>query len=240
MTTRKPGLCFDATGTLMELREDVGEVYRRIALDFGVDLPAWRLEDAFRRILARSGQPVAQGETESARVAAEKAGWFDLIRQVFQATDSTVRFADFSDFAGTLFEHYASDAAWRVRGAPGALRAFLTDLKRAGYPMTVVSNFDHRLEKILQDIDLESFFESLSIPSIVGQAKPDEAPFLAAADALDRSLDELVYLGDDSDDTLNAIEALGVRTIAVGGPGRDHLGWNDLRDRFDLPATLSP
>ena len=45
---------FDAVGTLIELREPVGETYARMARPFGVALPAWRVDDAFRRILKRA------------------------------------------------------------------------------------------------------------------------------------------------------------------------------------------
>ena len=47
----RAGLCFDATGTLIEMTASVGEVYHQVAHTFGVDLPADQLDDAFRRVM---------------------------------------------------------------------------------------------------------------------------------------------------------------------------------------------
>ena len=96
--TRHP-ICFDATGTLIELNEGVGEVYHRVALEHGVDLPAWRLEDAFLRILRRAPARGVEGETVAARRQGELDWWFERVRETFQATDSTACFSNFPTFA---------------------------------------------------------------------------------------------------------------------------------------------
>lgn len=233
-----PGLCFDATGTLIELTEDVGEVYRRVALRFGVDLPAWRLDDAFRRVLARAGMPVGDGATAATRRQAEAEAWSDLIRQTFQATDSTVRFDDFPEFAKSLFEYYAGSQAWRIRGQAQALHAALAALGREGFPMAVVSNFDHRLPRILQALGIKDYFDDILIPCDTGCRKPHAAVFDLAARQLDRPRRALVYIGDDPSETLERIAGLGVRTIAIGNdPGID-CEWTVLRERLRAPASV--
>ena len=65
------GLCFDATGTLIETAEPVGEVYRRVALQHGIDLPAWRLQDAFARVLRHAPERGTQGNDPEARRRSE-------------------------------------------------------------------------------------------------------------------------------------------------------------------------
>ena len=40
--SQRRAVAFDATGTLFEATESVGEVYARIARDHGIELPAWR------------------------------------------------------------------------------------------------------------------------------------------------------------------------------------------------------
>ena len=45
---------FDAAGTLIELREPVGEIYAREASAQGLSISARRLDDAFRRIFSRA------------------------------------------------------------------------------------------------------------------------------------------------------------------------------------------
>lgn len=222
MTIR--AVCFDATGTLIELRETVGTVYSRAARAVGIALPAWRLDDAFARVLQRSS-PLAQASTASAsraeREAAEIAWWGERVRQTFQATDSTVQFADPKAFARSLFEHYRGADAWRVR--PGAV-ALLKRLRAQGLRLGLASNFDHRLPDLLEALDLKDDFDRITIPIDGLGNKPDRGLFEALAEALGVRLDELAYVGDDAQAVLAAIAAHGIHVV-------------DARDLPDLGAV---
>ena len=220
-------VCFDATGTLIELRESVGTVYSRAARDVGVALPAWRLDDAFARVRRRApplALASASGTTRAEREAAELEWWSERVRQTFQATDSTVQFADPKGFARTLFESYRSADAWRLR--PGAV-ALLTRLRAGGLRLAVVSQFDHRLPDILEVMDLKGFFDRVSIPIDGLGTKPERALFEALAVPLGARLDELAYVGDDAPEVLAAIAGLGLRVF-------------DVRDLPDLAALADP
>jgi putative hydrolase of the HAD superfamily len=206
------GVLFDATGTLIEVREPIGETYRRIALAHGVDLPAWRLDDAFRRVLRHAPTRGLHGDDETARREGEVAWWLERLRQTFQAADSTARFADFPAFARAAFDAYRDPGAWRVREGVDSM---LDTLRAAGLPLGVVSNFDHRLPEILEALGLASAFATLEIPSRHGVAKPDRAIFAAAAEALGQPLEALAYVGDDPPERLEAIAALGLVVLDV-------------------------
>lgn len=226
-------LCLDATGTLIETAEPVGQVYRRHALEQGVDLPAWRIEDAFRRILAQAPPRGLAGATPAARRQGEIDWWRECVRQTFQATDSTARFSDFDAFARSLFDFYGQGAAWRVR--PG-VHEMLVILRARGLPLAVVSNFDHRLTRVIQEHDLIDFFEFVLIPSEAGLRKPDPRLLEQAADRLGVSLERLGYLGDDPPEVLAAIARLGVAVFDVreiGEPAR-------IPDLVVATATLPP
>lgn len=230
---KPPALCFDATGTLIEPTETVGAVYQRVAREYGVDLPAWRLDDAFHRILRGAPSRGVEGDSVDARSQGEVAWWFERIRETFQATDSTVHFENFPAFAQTLFEAYRAGHAWRPR--PGAI-AMLTELRRRNCPMAVVSNFDHRLPEILKTLDLAPFFETIVIPSRCGAAKPARAPFESAAKAMDRPLSDLIYLGDDATETLHAIASLGPRVCDI----REIDSLESVPNLVSTVATLRP
>ena len=99
---------FDAAGTLLLFREPVGETYRRFALDFGVDLPATRIEEAFRRILSRAEPMVFPGEPSERRRSLERAVVVAArCARTFRAADSTARFTDFDAYFDRLWNHYA-------------------------------------------------------------------------------------------------------------------------------------
>ncbi len=229
-------ICFDATGTLIETAEGVGEVYQRVAREFGVDLPAWRIEDAFRRILARAPARGVEGTSVAARRDTEIKWWSERVRETFQATDSTARFSDFPAFAAALFEAYRTAGAWRLR--PGTI-GLLEALQQKSRPMAIVSNFDHRLPEILEALDISLFFEAVVIPSTVGRAKPDRVVFETALSALApsaKTLEALLYVGDDSKETLRAIAELGLQVIDVHQSG----DFETLADRVLRAATLPP
>jgi putative hydrolase of the HAD superfamily len=226
-------ICFDATGTLIELNESVGDVYHRFALEHGVDLPAWRIEDAFRRILRRAPPRGIDGDTVAVRRQHEVDWWFERIRETFQATDSTARFDDFPAFAKALFDAYRTADLWRLR--PGATR-MLDLLRSRGRAMAVISNFDHRLPEILKGLDIVDFFSSIIIPSESGSAKPDRAVFEMASQALQAPIESLVYLGDDEKEALDRIADLGVRVFDIREIG-DLEAFPDL---VSSAATLPP
>ena len=209
---KRPGLCLDATGTLIEASQSVGEVYRQVALDFGVELPAERLDAAFRRVLRRAPARASDANTPEERRQAEVEWWTERIHETFEAADSSVHFDDFGAFAAALFESYREPGRWRPRAE---VVATLRELARQGFSMLVVSNFDHRLPKILQDIEITGFFEAILIPAQFGWRKPDRRLFELAAERLASSLENLVYVGDDAPAVLEAIGAQGVRVIDV-------------------------
>ena len=220
-------VCFDATGTLIELRESVGTVYSRAAREVGVALPAWRLDDAFARVLRRApplALASANGTTRAEREAAELEWWCERVRQTFQATDSTVQFAEPKAFARSLFEGYRNADAWQLR--PGAA-ALLTRLRAGGLRLAVASHFDHRLPDILEALDLAGFFDRVVVPIDGLGTKPDRALFEALAEPLGARLDELAYVGDDAPEVLTAIAGLGLRVF-------------DVRDLPDLAALADP
>lgn len=227
----RPGLCFDATGTLIEMSTSVGEVYAELAARFEVALPAWRLDDAFRRIISNAPPRGIDGKSVSEREANEVEWWTERVRQTFQATDSTVRIEDLRGFGRALFDTYCEASRWRT--LPGIPQT-LARLAAAGHPMGIVSNFDHRLPVILEAMDINMFFSVVEIPSKHGARKPDRRLFEAAATTLARELGELVYIGDDEPAVLDAIGRLGIRVLDVATLDR----FDALPDWLESPATL--
>ena len=229
-----PGaICFDATGTLIELNESVGDVYHRFALEHGVDLPAWRIEDAFRRILRRAPPRGVDGNSVVERRQHEVDWWFERIRETFQATDSTARFEDFPAFAKALFDAYRTADLWRLR--PGAAR-MLDLLRNQGRHLAIISNFDHRLPEVLKMLDIIRFFDFVAIPSESGSAKPDRVVFEMASQALRIPLESLVYLGDDEKEALDRIAGFGLRVYDVREIGE----LEAFPDLISSAATLPP
>jgi len=204
---------FDAAGTLIRPREPVGECYARLARAHGVALPAWRLEDAFRRVLASAPRMVFPGAPPAAIAERERGWWRDVVRAVFRAADQMQCFADFEAFFAALFAHYARPEAWQA--APGAQVA-LAALRADGRRLAVASNFDQRLPALLAGLGLDAALEAVLLPSALGAAKPDPAFFAAVAERLAVAPAAAVYVGDDPVQDLDAARRAGWRAIDAG------------------------
>jgi len=209
-------LLFDATGTLIELAEPVGETYSRIASIHGVALPAWRLDDAFARVRRRMPPMVFPDAPADEIAAREREWWRDLVRRVFLATDGTARFADFEAYFDALFAHFARGDAWRLR--EGAAPT-LAELARRGLRLGVASNFDLRLAQILEAVGITGFFEVVMTPGIARAAKPDRGLLQAALAALGESAATAACVGNDPAIDGEAARACGMRFIDVSAPG---------------------
>lgn len=206
------GVLFDAAGTLIRLREPVGETYARFAREHGVALPAGHVDDAFRRALRGMPPLVATAADPAESRAAERAWWRELVRRTFRAADGSAVFRDFEAMFDALFVHYAAPHAWSA--APGA-EAALRALRERGVRTGVVSNFDHRLAGLLAGLGLERWLEIVVRPADAGAAKPDPRIFLHALKALGLRPDEAVYVGDDADDDIAGAARAGLRAVDV-------------------------
>ncbi len=202
----------DATGTLIEVREPVGVCYARIATPFGVTLPAWRIEDAFQRILGQA-PPMLFPEVPTEQLAECERGWWqEIVRRTFLAADSTVRFSDFESFFNQLYRHYCGARGWALcRGAQPALAA----LRQSGLAIGIVSNFDQRLPKILELLEILDKIDSVTIPATCRARKPDRRIFEAALRSLGVAASEAIYVGDDPEIDVEAARAAGLRAVDV-------------------------
>jgi len=222
---RIQAVVFDAVGTLLHLREPVGETYARRAAQAGVTLPASRLEEAFGRVLAAAPPAVHPGTPLAGAASLERAWWRERVRETFRAADGVARFTDFDAFFEGLWEYYAGAAAWSVaRGARPALR----QLRAAGLRLAVLSNFDQRLRGLLRALELHAFFDTVTLPSDAGAAKPDRAIFDVCLKRLGLAGHRAVYVGDRAEEDLRGARAAGMAAIDV----------KELATLEDVPARI--
>lgn len=203
---------FDAVGTLIELREPVGETYARFAREHGMEIRPGAAQDAFVNAM-RAMPPMAfPGHAPSAVYASEREWWRTVVRSVFEATGTAAPPAQFDACFYRLFCHFAGSAAWRAAdGAADVLAA----LRRRGVRTGVVSNFDHRLRPLLDALGLVSLLDVIVLPSDVGAAKPDPRIFEYALEQLGVRAAEAIYVGDDADEDVAAAQRVGLRAVDV-------------------------
>ena len=217
---------FDATGTLIELREAVGVVYARIAAEHGVSIPASRIEEAFAQNFSQAPPLVFPNALPDEVPALERAWWRELARGTLRAADATARFRDFDAFFDAAWAIYASSDAWRE--ASGAREALIA-LRDVGTAIAVVSNFDRRLSPILEGLGLLTLVDAVILPADAGAAKPDPRIFQYALERLAVPAGEAVFIGDDAERDLAGARAAGLRAVDA----------RSLATLAELPTLLS-
>ncbi|MGI9591264.1 MAG: HAD-IA family hydrolase [Myxococcota bacterium] len=201
---------FDAVGTLIELREPVGETYARAAAEQGVEICPWRMGDAFRRIIASAG-PLVFPDAEPIELPALERGWWrQVVRSTFLAADSARRVPDFDACFEGLWRHFGSPAAWRLRDGAAEV---LSRLRESGLRTGIVSNFDGRLPALLQGLGLAALVDAVVLPSDAGAAKPDARIFQLALRRVGAAPSEAIFVGDDAEHDLEGAREAGLKAV---------------------------
>jgi putative hydrolase of the HAD superfamily len=208
---------FDAAGTLFDSREPIGRSYSRIAREFGVDASEEAVAARFRQVFhAADGLAFGPGLDESEIRRRERAWWRDRVAATFEPFG---KFRDFDAYFEALFAYFADPAHWQV--FPEASDT-LDRLKERGLKLGVISNFDHRLYRILDGLDLTRYFDSISISSEVGYAKPRREIFEAALSRLGAAASEAIHVGDSEHLDYAAAESAGIGAVLVDREREPH------------------
>jgi putative hydrolase of the HAD superfamily len=212
---------FDAAGTLFEPRIPVGESYARVAQKHGVNTTGTAVGAAFRRAFHESGGlAFGPGHAPSELRRMERAWWREVVAKSFASLGT---FADFDAYFDELFAYFADPANWVADSDAVAL---LTQLRRDGYQLGVVSNFDYRLYHILDGLELRGAFDSVTISSEAGWAKPDPRIFEVALARHGVAGNEALHVGDVPQLDAVGAHAAGIAAVLIDPEAEAQLATN--------------
>ena len=206
---RPLAVSFDAVGTFLHFAEPVPVTYTRFAQQYGLE--ATELTMRRRLDLAFQAAPsMVAPEGEDGR-AFERQWWMTLAARVYGcALDDTDFIACFDE----LFTYYASPEAWRVHESFGPM---LLQLREMDVKLAVISNFDARLDSLLDTI-LPGLFDVVALPGNSGSEKPEKGIFTYAAACMDVSPERMMHLGEDEEEDVAAAQAAGLRSLRWSYP----------------------
>jgi putative hydrolase of the HAD superfamily len=201
---------FDAAGTLFETSQPVGETYANIARADGVDTSAEALNAAFRRTF-REAIPLAFGPGRKAGElrSLEREWWRGLVAKTFA---NFGQFRDFDGYFDTLFEFFADPTHWT---ADPHASSTLRSLRQLGLTLGVISNFDFRLYRILGGLGLARWFDSITISSEAGYAKPSTMVFETALRRHQLTAAEALHVGDSEHLDVAGAAAAGLTAVLI-------------------------
>lgn len=206
---------FDAAGTLFEPREPIGRTYARLAREFGLDAPEDAIAASFRRAFgAAPGLAFGPGFQHHELRRLEREWWRHRVAETF---DPIGKFPDFDAYFDALFSCFANPGHWiaDVEAAP-----LLRRLKSDGLKLGVISNFDHRLFRILDGLDLTRHFDSITISSEAGYAKPRREVFDAVLARAGVTAPDAMHVGDSEHLDFVPAAALGMGAVLIDRENR--------------------
>ena len=184
---------FDAMGTLFGLKHSVGEIYQQYAAKYGVRADAELLDRAFIKSF-KSAPPLAFSNTESSAIAAREFDWWqNVVQATFFQLDLFEKFGNFTAFFSDVYTYFSTADPWYV--FPDTISC-LDKLKDNEVQLGIISNFDTRLISVLNSLNIEHFFTSITISSVAGFAKPDQNIFKIALNKHQFTAEQAWHIGD--------------------------------------------
>jgi len=207
--SRTRAVFFDAAGTLIKPARRVGESYAAIAAKYGKAVTPAELFERFR-ICFENAPPLAFPGAAPAEIERlERQWWMRLVAQVFEPWGEFVGFDDYFD---ELFAYFAQPGAWLLY--PEATET-IAALKQRGLVLAVISNFDSRLVRILDGLDVGASFARILVSSAVGYAKPRPEIFDIALAELGLAPEQALHIGDSQTNDLQGARNAGLRALLV-------------------------
>jgi putative hydrolase of the HAD superfamily len=111
----------------------------------------------------------------------------------------------FETFFEELYSLFAEPAVWRVY--PDVLEV-LQGLQARGVTLGVLSNWDTRLEPLLEGLGLMSYFKHIVLSAVIGWEKPHPRIFASALELAGVPAAEVLHVGDNyQQDVIGARQA---------------------------------
>jgi len=205
-------ILFDAVGTLMRPEPSVSGAYTAVAARHGVTLDQAEVERRFRQAFARQDAIDAAERDNRTDQQRERQRWRGIVDDVFGEIPQTD--AIFAD----LWDHFADARNWRLFDDVADI---WRRLDRAGFTLGIASNFDDRLAGVCQHLPPLDRCQNLFVSSQVGWRKPGRGFFAAIEAQLSLSPAELMLVGDDVTNDLQAAQAAGWQALLLDRAASD-------------------
>ncbi len=234
---RYPIVLFDIGNTLVEPRDSYGAVYGRVLASLGVELQAGHLERCVRETAAELSRDLPPGTDRFSRFAGGETGyWGEFFRRVFHSATGRAAEEPFAERAlARLWAAFGEKTTWRVYDD---VVPTLDQLRRDGARLGVVSNWDSRLPRLLEILELADYFETIGVSQIEKLEKPDPKFFLRVLERLGGNPRDTLHVGDVPELDLAGANAAGVDAVVLDRGGRLGLSNGSLPDLDGLPGIV--
>jgi putative hydrolase of the HAD superfamily len=211
----KPALIlFDVGGTLLRTAHPVGETYASLARHYGQEWDADVLQVGFRRAW-RQCQPRLEGSIPSD--GNDQAWWRRVVEEAVRECPRHKEFP-FDAYFSELYGLFARPELWRVFPE---VHEVLSELFGRGIPLGILSNWDSRLNILLEELELADYFTRRWISAELGVAKPQRQIYERVKEDAGLDPGHILLVGDDEENDGAVPAAMGWQTAIVRRPECD-------------------
>lgn len=230
---RPKAVCFDCAETLMAVRWNPARLATEIANEAGAELGV-EAQDAYQTLFEKRW-PQFRDVNLGAPMQAYDAFWDKLTCDWLDAlgADSALLPSIRAIYRRRLYEDRA-DVFTVFPDTVPALQA----LRREGYRLAVISNWDASLDRVLEAHGLTEYFELVVASMVIGSEKPEPEIFEYALRELSLQPHEAAHVGDNPVADLHGARGVGIRGILID---RENPAPSEtiLRSLSELPEVLA-
>jgi len=208
-------ITFDVTNTLLRMRGSVGKHYVNVANKYyGATKQLFDAEQTEKIFVKTYAEVVRQrpnfGYSEG---ISSEDWWHDVVQKVF----SSLGLHDYGiirSISNQLYSDYCCKEKYELYPE---VRDVLCNLKQNyDIKLGIISNFDERLELILEQLEIRNFFDLVLCSRIIGAAKPASTMFTTAlALSGGHKPSEALHIGDHIDLDYNAARNAGFNALLI-------------------------
>lgn len=178
-------ISFDAGGTLLHPYPSVGKLYSEVMVKHGIHIAEEKLQKNFHQ----SFQHV-QRSTLKTSEANELNFWKSIVKETLKGLAKP---KDFDVLFKDLWQGFAKPGYWKLSDK---CIDTLKELKNRKLQCVILSNWDSRLNNIIEGMSLAPYFEHTFISSEVGYNKPAPELFNHVENICKVSGQEILHVGD--------------------------------------------
>jgi putative hydrolase of the HAD superfamily len=223
---------FDAGETLVHPHPSFPELLSLVLREDGLEASPEAIRDRLPVVADLFTRATEEGLLWSTSPERSRQFWATLYRTLL--AELGLPFTE--SLARRLYSVFTDVSNYRL--FPDALPV-LGKLRDAGLGLGLISNFEEWLERLLEAVEVTSFFDVRVISGVEGIEKPDPRIFRVAMERLGTRAEESAYVGDNVTYDVDPARRLGMTAILLDRRDR-HLDFAGLRiaSLDELPAVL--
>jgi putative hydrolase of the HAD superfamily len=220
---------FDAVGTVIFADPPVHMAYHRIGRKHGSSITPEDASRRFRQAFADRAATISASGDFATNEDRERQFWRDVVSTVLPDVPSPDACFD------ELYTHFARPASW---GCYVDVADAIEVLRSRKIDVAIASNFDSRLHSVIDGLPDLAEVRTRMISTEVGCKKPSRQFFDAVVSRCGVPANEILMIGDDIKDDIEAARSAGLHAIHLDRSQRS--GAESISTLEELVSLVAP